>query len=81
MWLQAVELKLPAEAAGLASRAGRWRIQMCRAEKDGCCRRAAQARALHDLLWKNLFATGLEKPLMELETPLVPTPPLAFAAT
>lgn len=54
---------------------------MCRAEKDGCCRRAAQARALHDLLWKNLFATGLEKPLMELETPLVPTPPLAFAAT
>ncbi|KAL2622687.1 hypothetical protein R1flu_002892 [Riccia fluitans] len=67
---QEVKKRLPGEIAANANRAGRWANQMGRVSHNGCCRRAAQSRALHSVLWKLLVSEGLDKPLL-IEMPLV----------
>ncbi|KAL3691255.1 hypothetical protein R1sor_004906 [Riccia sorocarpa] len=66
-----VKKRLPGEVAATASRAGRWANQMGRVSHNGCCRRAAQTRALHSVLWKLLVSEGLDLPLSIIEMPLV----------
>ncbi|BBN13748.1 DNA polymerase theta [Marchantia polymorpha subsp. ruderalis] len=68
---QEVKKRLSGEVAAIASRAGRWSNQMGRVSHNGCCRRAAQTRALHSALWKLLVSEGLNHPLSMIEMPLV----------
>ncbi|CAD6336669.1 unnamed protein product [Miscanthus lutarioriparius] len=49
-----VKRRLHSEAAAAANRDGRWRNQMHKAAHNGCCRRAAQTRALYTVLKKLL---------------------------
>lgn len=44
---------------------------MRRAAHNGCCRRAAQTRALCSVLWKLLVAEDLTEALINIEAPLV----------
>lgn len=44
---------------------------MRRAAHNGCCRRAAQTRALHSVLWKLLVSEELVEALLGVELPLV----------
>ncbi|KAM1247252.1 hypothetical protein TB2_043362 [Malus domestica] len=66
-----VKKRLSSEAAAAANRNGRWKNQMRRAAHNGCCRRAAQIRALCSVLWKLLVAEGLTEALLNIEIPLV----------
>lgn len=63
--------RLSSEAAATANRSGRWKNQMRRAAHNGCCRRAAQTRALCSVLWKLLISEGLVEALTNIEMPLV----------
>lgn len=71
--LQAAKKRLSSEAAASANRNGRWKNQMRRAAHNGCCRRAAQTRALCSVLWKLLISEGLVVALTSIEMPLVNT--------
>ena len=62
---------MSSEAAAAANQSGRWKNQMRRAAHNGCCRRVAQVRALHCVLWKLLVSEGLVDALMSIELPLV----------
>ncbi|XP_048133161.1 helicase and polymerase-containing protein TEBICHI isoform X1 [Rhodamnia argentea] len=66
-----VKKRLPSEVAAAAHRCGRWKNQMRKSAHDGCCRRVAQTRALHSVLWKLLIDEKLFEPLMMIEVPLV----------
>lgn len=44
---------------------------MRRAAHNGCCRRAAQVRALSSVLWKLLISEELMEVLLNVEMPLV----------
>ncbi|KAL6985395.1 DNA-directed DNA polymerase [Sarracenia purpurea var. burkii] len=66
-----VKKRLSSEAAAAASRSGRWKNQMRMAAHDGCCRRAAQTRALSSVLWKLLVSEELLESLVSIEAPLV----------
>jgi hypothetical protein len=44
---------------------------MCQVAHNGCCRRVAQIRVLHSVVWKLLTAEGLDLPLLRQEMPLV----------
>lgn len=68
---QEVKKRLSGEIAAAANRAGRWSNQMGRVAHNGCCRRAAQVRALHSILWKLIISEGLVQVLRSLEMPLV----------
>ncbi|XP_024542477.1 helicase and polymerase-containing protein TEBICHI-like isoform X1 [Selaginella moellendorffii] len=68
---QLVKRRLPGEVAAAASRAGRWTNQMKNEAHNGCCRRAAQIRGLHSVLYKLLLSEALHDPLMRLEMPMV----------
>lgn len=63
--------RLSSEALEAANRSGRWRNQMRRAAHNGCCRRAAQVRALSSVLWKLLISEELMEVLLNVEMPLV----------
>ncbi|KAH7283331.1 hypothetical protein KP509_34G001800 [Ceratopteris richardii] len=67
-----VKKRLPGSIAAKASREGRWVNQMGRVAHNGCCRRVAQIRALHTVIWKLIMAEGLNQPLLQQEMPLVP---------
>ncbi|XP_057525105.1 helicase and polymerase-containing protein TEBICHI isoform X3 [Amaranthus tricolor] len=66
-----VKKRVSSEAAAAANQSGRWKNQMRRAAHNGCCRRVAQVRALHCVLWKLLVSEGLVDALMSIELPLV----------
>ncbi|KAJ4950046.1 hypothetical protein NE237_026878 [Protea cynaroides] len=66
-----VKKRLSSEAAAAANRSGRWKNQMRKAAHNGCCRRAAQTRALGSVLWKLLISEELDKALISIETVLV----------
>ncbi|XP_028802319.1 helicase and polymerase-containing protein TEBICHI isoform X3 [Neltuma alba] len=66
-----VKKRLSSEDVAAANRSGRWKNQMRRAAHNGCCRRAAQMRALCSVLWKLLVSEGLVGVLMSIEIPLV----------
>ncbi|KAJ1257461.1 hypothetical protein BS78_K017400 [Paspalum vaginatum] len=66
-----VKRRLPGEAAAAANRDGRWRNQMHKAAHNGCCRRAAQTRALHTVLKKLLVSQNLDDLVETIEGPLV----------
>ncbi|XP_058074387.1 helicase and polymerase-containing protein TEBICHI isoform X4 [Magnolia sinica] len=66
-----VKKRLSGEAAAAANRDGRWRNQMRRAAHNGCCRRAAQTRALGSVLWKLLISENLVEAVTRIESPLV----------
>ncbi|XP_042498308.1 helicase and polymerase-containing protein TEBICHI isoform X2 [Macadamia integrifolia] len=66
-----VKKRLSSEAAEAANRSGRWKNQMRKAAHNGCCRRAAQTRALSSVLWKLLISEELDEALVSIETPLV----------
>ncbi|KAL2525525.1 Helicase and polymerase-containing protein TEBICHI [Abeliophyllum distichum] len=66
-----VKKRLSSEAAAAANRSGRWNNQMRRAAHNGCCRRAAQTRALYSVLWKLLVSEELIETLVTTEIPLV----------
>ncbi|KAI9097672.1 hypothetical protein K1719_025443 [Acacia pycnantha] len=66
-----VKKRLSSEDAAAANRSGRWKNQMRRAAHNGCCRRAAQMRALCSVLWKLLVSEELVGVLMSIEIPLV----------
>ncbi|XP_073110579.1 helicase and polymerase-containing protein TEBICHI isoform X1 [Elaeis guineensis] len=66
-----VKKRLSSEAVAAAARDGRWRNQMCKAAHNGCCRRAAQVRALVSVLLKLLVSEGLVEVLTRIENPLV----------
>lgn len=68
---QEVKKRLSSEDAAAANRSGRWKNQMRRAAHNGCCRRAAQIRALCSVLWKLLVSEELVEVLMSIEIPLV----------
>lgn len=63
--------RLSSEDAAAANRSGRWKNQMRRAAHNGCCRRAAQMRALSSVLWKLLVSEELVGVLISIEIPLV----------
>ncbi|KAI5071714.1 hypothetical protein GOP47_0013965 [Adiantum capillus-veneris] len=69
---QEIKRRLPGNLAAKASREGRWINQMGRVAHNGCCRRVAQIRALHSVIWKLVVAEGLNQPLLQQEMPLVP---------
>ncbi|XP_022856955.1 helicase and polymerase-containing protein TEBICHI-like isoform X2 [Olea europaea var. sylvestris] len=66
-----VKKRLSSDAAAAANRNGRWNNQMRRVAHNGCCRRAAQTRALHSVLWKLLVSEELIETLVTSEIPLV----------
>ncbi|WVZ89441.1 hypothetical protein U9M48_035849 [Paspalum notatum var. saurae] len=66
-----VKRRLPGDAAAAANRDGRWRNQMHKAAHNGCCRRAAQTRALHTVLKKLLVSQNLDDLVETIEGPLV----------
>ncbi|KAI3792695.1 hypothetical protein L2E82_06583 [Cichorium intybus] len=66
-----VKKRLSNEVAATANQNGRWKNQMRRAAHNGCCRRAAQTRALSSVLWKLLTSEKLLEPLVTTEMPLV----------
>ncbi|KAF8666497.1 hypothetical protein HU200_053610 [Digitaria exilis] len=66
-----VKRRLHSEAAAAASRDGRWRNQMHKAAHNGCCRRAAQTRALYTVLKKLLDSQNLHDLVDTIEGPLV----------
>ncbi|KAL9230313.1 hypothetical protein vseg_005682 [Gypsophila vaccaria] len=66
-----VKKRLSSEAAASANQSGRWKNQMRRAAHNGCCRRVAQTRALHCVLWKLLVSEELAEALLSIEVPLV----------
>ncbi|KNA12473.1 hypothetical protein SOVF_125610 [Spinacia oleracea] len=66
-----VKKRLTSEAAAAANQSGRWKNQMRRAAHNGCCRRAAQIRALQCVLWKLLTSEELVDALLGIELPLV----------
>ncbi|KAI4316161.1 hypothetical protein L6164_024167 [Bauhinia variegata] len=66
-----VKKRLSSEDSAAANRSGRWKNQMRRAAHNGCCRRAAQTRALCSVLWKLLVSEQLVEALMSIEIPLV----------
>ncbi|KAL6006246.1 hypothetical protein ACLOJK_040292 [Asimina triloba] len=66
-----VKKRLSGEAAAAAMRDGRWRNQMRSAAHNGCCRRVAQTRALHSVLWKLLISENLTEVLSTIESPLL----------
>uniref|UniRef100_A0A0D3HTH3 Helicase and polymerase-containing protein TEBICHI n=1 Tax=Oryza barthii TaxID=65489 RepID=A0A0D3HTH3_9ORYZ len=66
-----VKRRLHNEAAAAANRDGRWRNQMHKAAHNGCCRRAAQTRALCSVLRKLLVSQNLNDLLETIEGPLV----------
>ncbi|KFK29884.1 hypothetical protein AALP_AA7G191500 [Arabis alpina] len=66
-----VKKRLSPEAAEAANRSGRWRNQIRRVAHNGCCRRAAQTRALCSALWKILVSEELIEALTTTEMPLV----------
>ncbi|XP_015698275.1 helicase and polymerase-containing protein TEBICHI [Oryza brachyantha] len=66
-----VKRRLHHEAAAAATRDGRWRNQMHKAAHNGCCRRAAQTRALGSVLRKLLVSHNLNGLLETIEGPLV----------
>ncbi|KAH9615418.1 hypothetical protein KSS87_023001 [Heliosperma pusillum] len=68
---QEVKKRLSSEAAASANQSGRWKNQMRRAAHNGCCRRVAQTRALHGVLWKLLISEELVEALLSIEIPLV----------
>lgn len=68
---QEVKKRLTSEAAAAANQSGRWKNQMRRAAHNGCCRRAAQIRALQCVLWKLLTSEELVDALLGIELPLV----------
>jgi len=68
---QEVKKRLSGEVAAAANRAGRWSNQMGRVAHNGCCRRVAQVRALHSILWKLIISEGLVQVLRSVEMPLV----------
>lgn len=67
---QFVKRRLHSEAAAAANRDGRWRNQMHKAAHNGCCRRAAQTRALYTVL-KKLLTQNLSDLVETIEAPLV----------
>ncbi|GJZ08398.1 helicase and polymerase-containing protein TEBICHI isoform X1 [Tanacetum coccineum] len=66
-----VKKRLSSEVAAAANQKGRWKNQMRRAAHNGCCKRAAQTRALSSVLWKLLTSENLQQPLSTIEMPLV----------
>lgn len=66
-----VKRRLHSEAAAAANRDGRWRNQMHKAAHDGCCRRAAQTRALGSVLRILLVSQNLNDLVETVEGPLV----------
>ncbi|KAG2620442.1 hypothetical protein PVAP13_3NG107600 [Panicum virgatum] len=66
-----VKRRLHSEAAAAANRDGRWRNQMHKAAHNGCCRRAAQTRALYTVLKKLLVSQNLNDLVDTIEGPLV----------
>uniref|UniRef100_A0A803LBW8 Helicase and polymerase-containing protein TEBICHI n=1 Tax=Chenopodium quinoa TaxID=63459 RepID=A0A803LBW8_CHEQI len=66
-----VKRRLTNDAAAAANQSGRWKNQMRRAAHNGCCRRAAQTRALQCVLWKLLVSEELVDSLLGIELPLV----------
>ncbi|KAL6623093.1 hypothetical protein ACP70R_032972 [Stipagrostis hirtigluma subsp. patula] len=66
-----VKRRLLSEAAAAANRDGRWRNQMHKAAHNGCCRRAAQTRALCSALNKLLVSQNLDGLIKTIEGPLV----------
>ncbi|XP_062201875.1 helicase and polymerase-containing protein TEBICHI isoform X2 [Phragmites australis] len=66
-----VKRRLHSEAAAAANRDGRWRNQMHKAAHNGCCRRAAQTRALSSVLKKLLVSQNLDGLVEMIEGPLV----------
>ncbi|KAK9742156.1 hypothetical protein RND81_03G151800 [Saponaria officinalis] len=66
-----VKRRLSSEAAASANQSARWKNQMRRAAHNGCCRRVAQTRALHCVLWKLLVSEELVEALLSIEVPLV----------
>ncbi|KAL6854375.1 hypothetical protein ACP4OV_019278 [Aristida adscensionis] len=66
-----VKRRLHSEAAAAANRDGRWRNQMHKAAHNGCCRRAAQTRALCSVLKKLLVSQNLDGLIELIEGPLV----------
>lgn len=67
---QFVKRRLHSEAAAAANRDGRWRNQTHKAAHNGCCRRAAQTRALYTVL-KKLLTQSLSDLVETIEAPLV----------
>ncbi|CAD6336670.1 unnamed protein product, partial [Miscanthus lutarioriparius] len=65
-----VKRRLHSEAAAAANRDGRWRNQMHKAAHNGCCRRAAQTRALYTVL-KKLLTQNLSDLVETIEAPLM----------
>ncbi|CAD6339394.1 unnamed protein product [Miscanthus lutarioriparius] len=65
-----VKRRLHSEAAAAANRDGRWRNQMHKAAHNGCCRRAAQTRALYTVL-KKLLTQNLSDLVETIEAPLI----------
>ncbi|GJM87561.1 hypothetical protein PR202_ga03528 [Eleusine coracana subsp. coracana] len=66
-----VKRRLHSEATAAANRDGRWRNQMHKAAHNGCCRRAAQTRALSSVLKKLLVSQNLDGLVETIEGPLV----------
>lgn len=66
-----VKKRLSSEVAASANQNGRWKNQMRRAAHNGCCKRAAQTRALSSVLLKLLTSEKLLEPLVTIEMPLV----------
>ncbi|XP_022996478.1 helicase and polymerase-containing protein TEBICHI isoform X2 [Cucurbita maxima] len=66
-----VKKRLSSEAAAAANRSGQWKNQMRRVAHNGCCRRAAQTRALCSVLWKLIISEELLEALNKIEIPLV----------
>uniref|UniRef100_A0ACD5XMT5 Uncharacterized protein n=1 Tax=Avena sativa TaxID=4498 RepID=A0ACD5XMT5_AVESA len=66
-----VKKRLHSEAIAAANRDGRWRNQMHKAAHNGCCRRAAQTRALSSALRKLLVSEKLNDLVETVEGPLV----------
>ncbi|AQK40089.1 Helicase and polymerase-containing protein TEBICHI [Zea mays] len=65
-----VKRRLHSQEAAAANRDGRWRNQMHKAAHNGCCRRAAQTRALYTVL-KKLLTQNLSVLVETIEAPLV----------
>ncbi|RCV18574.1 hypothetical protein SETIT_3G311900v2 [Setaria italica] len=66
-----VKRRLHSEGASAANRDGRWRNQMHKAAHNGCCRRAAQTKALYTVLNKLLVSQNLYDLVHTIEGPLV----------
>ncbi|XWS70350.1 hypothetical protein CRYUN_Cryun03dG0040400 [Craigia yunnanensis] len=73
-----VKKRLSSEAAAAANQSGRWKNQMRKAARNGCCRRVAQTRALCSAIWKLLISEKLIEVFTYIETPLVNSPLLFF---